>query len=73
MLHAVRARIRLLLGRRAAEQRMDEEMRFHVEMEAERLVRERGLEAGEAQRQARVAFGGEEPQVTALQRKYILQ
>lgn len=60
LLHAARARIRLLFGRSAAEQRMDEEMRFHVEMEAERLVRERGLEAGEAQRQARVTFGGAE-------------
>ena len=39
---------------------MDEEMRFHLDMEAERLQRERGLEAGEARRQAAVAFGGVE-------------
>ncbi|MEX2572392.1 MAG: ABC transporter permease [Gemmatimonadota bacterium] len=39
---------------------MSEEMRFHVEMEAERLQRERGLDAAEARRQATVAFGGEE-------------
>ena len=39
---------------------MHEEMRFHVEMEAERLVRERGLTPGEARRQAHVAFGGME-------------
>lgn len=39
---------------------MDAEMRFHVEMEAERLMRERGLSAGEARRQAFVAFGGVE-------------
>ncbi|HYE87800.1 MAG TPA: ABC transporter permease, partial [Vicinamibacterales bacterium] len=39
---------------------MDEEMRFHVQMQAERLMRERGLDAGEARRQALVAFGGVE-------------
>ena len=39
---------------------MDEEMRFHIEMEAERLVRERGLDPQEARRQAHVAFGGVE-------------
>ena len=39
---------------------MEEEMRFHVEMEAERLVRERGLAPEEALRQAAVAFGGRE-------------
>jgi predicted permease len=37
---------------------MDEEMRFHIEMEAERLMRERGMERGEARRQAAIAFGG---------------
>jgi putative ABC transport system permease protein len=37
---------------------MDDEMRFHVDMQAERLVRERGLDAPEARRQALVAFGG---------------
>ena len=39
---------------------MDEEMRFHVEMQAERLMRERGLDAAEARRQAYAAFGGVE-------------
>ncbi len=39
---------------------MDEEMRFHVDMEAERLQRERGLDPVEARRQAAVAFGGVE-------------
>ncbi|HEX2189282.1 MAG TPA: ABC transporter permease [Longimicrobiaceae bacterium] len=43
-------------GRLAAD--MEEEMRFHVEMEAERLARERGLPPAEARRQAAVAFGG---------------
>jgi predicted permease len=40
------------------EAEMDEEMRFHLEMEADRLVRERGLDPAEARRQAAVAFGG---------------
>ncbi len=39
---------------------MGEEMRFHVDMEAERLRRERGLDPAEARRQAAVAFGGVE-------------
>jgi putative ABC transport system permease protein len=39
---------------------MGEEMRFHVEMEAERLERERGLAPAEARRQAAIAFGGVE-------------
>ena len=39
---------------------MHEEMRFHIEMEAERLVREHGLDRDEARRKAHVAFGGVE-------------
>ena len=39
---------------------MGEEMRFHVEMEAERLQREQGLNPSEARRQAAIAFGGME-------------
>ena len=39
---------------------MHDEMRFHIEMEAERLVRERGLDPVEARRQALVVFGGVE-------------
>jgi putative ABC transport system permease protein len=57
LLYAARTRLRLLLARRAAEVRMDEEFRFHLEMEAERLVREAGLDPQEARRQARLAFG----------------
>jgi putative ABC transport system permease protein len=37
---------------------MHDEMRFHIDMETERLVRERGLSQREAFRQARIAFGG---------------
>ena len=39
---------------------MDEEMRFHIEMEAGRLMREQKLDAREARRRAAVAFGGVE-------------
>ncbi|MFL5582030.1 MAG: ABC transporter permease, partial [Gemmatimonadaceae bacterium] len=46
-------------SRRDAEHRMDDEMRFHVDMEAERLMRQ-GLDAAEARRRALVAFGGVE-------------
>jgi predicted permease len=43
---------------RDAESRMDHEIRFHLEMETERLMREEGLDAAEARRQALIAFGG---------------
>ncbi|HEX5438262.1 MAG TPA: ABC transporter permease, partial [Gemmatimonadaceae bacterium] len=59
-LHALRARLHLLVSRRAAERRMEEEFRLHLELETERLVREAGLEPEEARRQALVAFGGVE-------------
>ena len=39
---------------------MRQEMRFHIEMEADRLVREQGLDPQEARRQAHVRFGGVE-------------
>ncbi len=42
--HAARARLRLLAPR-AAESRIDHEIRFHIEMETERLVREQQLTA----------------------------
>ena len=56
--HAARARIHLILARGAAEARIDEEVRFHVEMETERLVRDEGLTPEDARRRALVAFGG---------------
>ena len=55
--HAARTRLRLLFSRRDAESRMDEEFRFHLDMETERLVREEGLPPDEARRRARIAFG----------------
>src|ERR687891_1331577 len=55
---AARVRLRLLFGGRAAEARMDEEFRFHIDMETERFVREDDLSPAEARRRALVAFGG---------------
>lgn len=52
-------RAALLLHRREREAMMDDEMRFHIEMEAAELRRS-GLTATEADRQARIAFGGVE-------------
>jgi predicted permease len=37
-----------------------DEMRFHIEMETERLITARGLDPDEARRQAAIAFGGVE-------------
>jgi predicted permease len=45
---------------------MDEEFGFHLDMETERLVREEGLDPGEARRRALVAFGGVERHKEAL-------
>ena len=52
-------RIRALLfpGRLDAE--MDDELRFHIEMETEKNLR-RGMDPAEARRQAMIAFGGVE-------------
>ena len=55
-----RERLRGLLFRAREDAETDEEMRFHLEMEAERLVRGEGLDPREARRRAAVAFGGVE-------------
>jgi putative ABC transport system permease protein len=55
--HAVRARLRLLAPR-AAESRIDDEIRFHIDMETQRLVRDEKLSHDEAKRRALVTFGG---------------
>ena len=57
---ASRERLRSLLFRARAESDMDEELRFHMQMEAERLIRSDGLARPEAQRQAAASFGGVE-------------
>jgi predicted permease len=50
-------RIRYWLERSDEERALDEEMRFHVDMEARALVEE-GMDPDEARREARVRFGG---------------
>ena len=51
-----RARLRALLRRRAAERDLDEELRFHIEMETEKNIRA-GFSATEARRRALRDFG----------------
>ncbi|MGD8698041.1 MAG: ABC transporter permease [Gemmatimonadales bacterium] len=50
-------RLRVLLHRGQIEREMDDEMRFHLEMETEELVR-RGMPQEQARREARLRFGG---------------
>ena len=57
--HEIGASLRALFNKRQDEDSMDEEMRFHLEMEAERLVDD-GLPPDQAQRKAAIAFGGVE-------------
>lgn len=52
------ARARLFFGARAAGQRIDTELEFHIAMETERLVRELGIDPAEAKQRALAAFGG---------------
>jgi predicted permease len=63
--HAARARLRLLAPR-AAEARIDHEIRFHIEMETQRLVREQKLDPDEARRRALATFGGVQQHREAL-------
>ena len=56
MLDDLRFRLRTLFRRRAVEDDLDEELRFHLERAADRHVA-RGLPREEAYRRARVAFG----------------
>jgi putative ABC transport system permease protein len=51
-------RLRALLRRETLEREMDDEMRAHLDLEAEHLVRTRDMTAAEARRQAARAFGG---------------
>jgi putative ABC transport system permease protein len=53
-------RMRLLLGRRAFERDLEDEMRFHVEMQAAKHV-ERGMSPGEARAVAEREFGAFTP------------
>lgn len=53
----LRYRLRALFRRGAVERELEDELRFHLEREAEKLVRA-GLSPEEAYRRARLAFGG---------------
>ncbi|MGD2071006.1 MAG: ADOP family duplicated permease [Gemmatimonadota bacterium] len=53
------SQLRAVLRREAAEREMDEEHRFHIEMETERLMGE-GVPPQQARRRALVSFGGVE-------------
>lgn len=55
-LQGLRARARMLLRRRAAEQELEEEVSFHLDREEERN-RRLGMSAAEARRAARLSFG----------------
>jgi predicted permease len=59
MLAGIGARLRDALGRASADREMDEELRFHIEMETEKNVRS-GMTPEEARRHALVSFGGME-------------
>ena len=58
--HAVRTAFDALARRGREERIMDDEMRFHLEMEARRLVTEKGMSEEEAALAAKRAFGGVE-------------
>jgi predicted permease len=53
----LRYRLRAIVRRDRVEQELDDELRFHVEHEADKLARA-GLSPKEALRRARIAFGG---------------
>src|SRR5439155_3304191 len=57
LLSRIRRRLRALARRDDVERDLDDELRFHIEMEAEKNVRA-GLAADIARREALVAFGG---------------
>src|SRR4051794_38991850 len=53
----VRYRVRALARRATAERELDEELRFHIEREVDKLVTA-GMSRENAMRRARLAFGG---------------
>jgi predicted permease len=54
----VRYRLRAIFRRSKMEDELDTELRFHLEREAEELERRRGVSRADAERLARVEFGG---------------
>ena len=63
---ALRRMLRALRHRRGAEARMRQELRLHVELETEQLMRVEGLPRDEARRRALVAFGAVEAHKESL-------
>lgn len=59
LLSDIRFRARSVFRRRTVERELDDELRFHVEREAEKAIR-RGASRPEALRQAHIALGGVE-------------
>src|SRR6476661_6055948 len=59
VLSDLRYRLRALVSRASVEQELDDELRFHLEHEAERYERQ-GMSREAALRRARLAFGGVE-------------
>src|SRR5262245_38062412 len=57
--------LRALVARPTIESELDEEMRFHIDMEAEKHAR-RGVPAHEARRRASMAFGSVEQHKEAM-------
>ncbi len=57
MIKALRLRLRALVNRGSVDRELDDEIRFHLDHETERLVGT-GLSRDEARRRALVAFGG---------------
>ena len=57
--HEIASGLAALVGRRRQDAEMDEEMRFHLDMEARRHMNE-GMSEREARRAARREFGGVE-------------
>ncbi len=58
--HAVRTAFDALVRRGREDRQLDDEMQFHLEMEARRLVSDHGMSEEEARAAARRAFGGVE-------------
>ena len=59
LLSDIRYRLRALFSRASVEQELDDELRFHIEHEAEKYERQ-GTSREAALRRARLAFGGVE-------------
>jgi predicted permease len=59
MVSEIRSRLRALLRRDSVESELNDELRFHVEQQAQKLT-QAGVPDDEAQRRARLLFGGTE-------------